>query len=147
MNISGLSVKETMEAIEERIPFGRWVVKLLLFLAVLAIIVWLCEFLYHDLVFPIVMKASPWFATGTIKIRPDEITLLVFGLLVVAIIYVVGNYILRRLRALFEYVEPMLREASESISKTGVLATTITDLKERVTKLENRQSSVPSAKE
>jgi len=60
MNVSGLSLKEAMEAIEERIPYGHRVVKVVLALATLAIIVWLWKFLYGNLVFPALAWASSW---------------------------------------------------------------------------------------
>jgi|ERR1700678_2309173 hypothetical protein len=105
MNVSGVSLKEAMEAIEERIPLGRWIVKIVLFLAILAVLVWLCKFLYHDLVSPIATAASSLFASGNVKFSRGVISDLISTLFLGALFIIFSRLLSAKL---FKIVREML---------------------------------------
>ena len=153
MSISGsFSIKEAVEAIETRMPFGKLVVKALLTLAAVAMMIWICRYLIHDFVVPTVASVSSlssWFTTG------GKIQLRIGDLLDIAIALIAGGIVWGLISLAFRYgrakLAPILKEFEESIGRArddlekafeiaGDVDAKLKSLDERVSVLENRQS-------
>jgi 1,4-dihydroxy-2-naphthoate octaprenyltransferase len=152
MNVSGLSVKEAMEAIEERIPLGRWIVKIVLFLAVLAIIVWLCKFLYHDLVSPLTSVAYSWFSSGNVKLSRETLANFISAVFLGALFFILSHFlsanllkiareILERGKVVEEHVATATKFYQETLSEAGTFNTVLGHLEERVQALEGQSEN------
>jgi hypothetical protein len=66
MNVSGVSVKEVVETIESRIPYGRPVISILIVLLVLTVATASGIYLYHALLLPLVLGVASMVQTGKI---------------------------------------------------------------------------------
>ena|SRR5271166_3847049 len=149
MNVSGISLKEAMEAIEERIPYGRKVVTLLLILMILAIAVFLWKFLYGNLVFPVLAWVSSWSGTplpirrGTAYIA-DVVVALICG----GIVALFGQFMMTRWTARMQRVVDDMRNIFgatdgkfSGLEMMATMSKCLNSLEERVSALENRDSS------
>lgn len=154
MNVSGISLKEAMEAVEERIPYGRRVVTLLLTLMILAIGVILCKFLYSNLVFPVMAWAASWWATPlpirfeAAPIAEVVVSLIVGGIIVGSVMFA-GNYFANRINLAIGLMEEMMKDVrigeftakgKDLIDTLNIVYDKLDALAERVSQLENRDS-------
>lgn len=81
MSISGsFSIKEAVEAIETRMPFGKLVVKALLTLTAFAVMTWICRYLIHDFFVPIVASV-PHGLQAAVKSNCELVISLILSLL------------------------------------------------------------------
>ena len=150
MSISGsFSIKEAVEAIETRMPFGKLVVKALLTLTAFATMTWICRYLIHDFFVPIVASVSSWFTTG------GKIQLRIGDLLDIVIALIAGGIVWGLISLAFRYgsakIAPIVKALEESIGGArddlekafeiaGDVDAKLKSLDERVSVLENRQS-------
>ena len=144
MNVSGVSLKEAMEAIEERIPKGRLIVTVVLCLAILAVVVWLCEFLYHSLVSPLAAALLAWTASGKIKITHEAwatlISALVVGVVSGTIFSFLSRYFHGKLFSTTREIQIKANEAADLydklLSESGAFWRALDRLEGRVSGLE-----------
>jgi|SRR5271157_623150 len=150
MNVSGISLKEAMEAVEERIPHGRRVVTLLLALMILATGAFLCKFLYSNLVYPFLAWAASWWATPLpIRFKTASIAEVVVSLIVGGIIVGSVMFAANRMKLAIGLMEEMVKDVRfrEFIAKGNDMIDALSNvsdkldaLAERVSELENRDS-------
>ena len=111
MNVSGISLKEAMDAIEERIPHGRKVITSLLMVAIIASFAALVRFLYSDLLLPILAWAASWWATPLpIKLQAATIADVIVCVLLLVMVWLVVNYLLKKAERRFEPWFELLRD-------------------------------------
>jgi ABC-type dipeptide/oligopeptide/nickel transport system permease component len=142
-----LPTKELLDMIEKRIPYGRFLTTVALLLAVLAVIVGSCIYLYHAAVLPTVGLVAALVTTG--KISPSAFGKFLFSLAVTAVFYYALQWMhrgsSRLMREIMDYSETVLKSNGEILTlakqtneqMTPVL-NALEDLNARVSALENR---------
>ena len=141
MNVSGISLKEAAEAIEERIPYGRRVVTVLLALMIAAAGVFLWKFLYSNLVFPVLAWAASWWATPVpirFKAAPiaEVLVSLIVGGIIVGSVMFAANYFAKRMNLAIGLMEEMMKDVR--VDALTIVYDKLDTLAERVSQLENR---------
>jgi len=132
--------------IEERIPYGRFLTTTTLLLAVLAIIVGSCSYLYRVLVLPTIGLVVTLVTTG--KINPYELGRFVASVIVTAAVYFTFEWLHRgssRLmrevldshKDVLKYNHEVLTLAKQTNEQMTPVLNALEDLNARVSILEN----------
>lgn len=107
-----LPTKELVEMIEARIPGGRLLSTAALLLGLLAIIVAACVYLYHVVIYPLIVLVVAGFTTG--KINPASFGSFIATALGGVVSFLILNYGLKRYQELMKDVLDNSRAVNEN---------------------------------
>jgi hypothetical protein len=144
-----LPTKELLQMIEERIPYGRFLTTAALLLALLAIIVASCGYLYHAFILPTIGLAVTLVTTG--KVNLSALGRTAIGFLASGAFYYVFEWtnrgVLRVMRdvlssskEIIEHNNEILSLAKDTNEQAITLANEIKNLEARVEALEETRS-------
>jgi formate/nitrite transporter FocA (FNT family) len=142
-----LPTKELLQMIEERIPYGRFLTTAALLLALLAVIVGACSYLYHAVVSPISSLIIAGVTTG--KINRSMLSTALANIVGTTIVLSLFEWMVRGSSRLMREVldsqkdvlknnDEILTIAKETNDQMLPIANTVADLDARVSALENR---------
>ena len=122
--------KELLQMIEERIPHGRFLTTAALLLALLAIIVGACGYLYRSVIFPAFGIATTLVKTGTIT-RAD-LAKTIAGMISTVLIYSLLEWMHRGSSRLMKEVLESHGEVLEHARQAAQYATDALDIAQRL---------------
>ncbi len=125
-----LPTKELLDMIEERIPHGRVLTTSALLLALLAVIVASCVYLYHALILPTINLVVTAVTTG--KINLPMLRSLIGSLIGSALVFYILEWtnrgVSRLMREMLDYSKTVLKHNEEILNGNGkILFTCSTD--------------------
>jgi type II secretory pathway component PulF len=137
IGVTGISVKELVEMIESRIPAGRYVITILIYLLILTTATASGIYVYHALVLPVFVGISSLLTTGSATL--PTITSIISSAMVSVGLYVTFRYSANLVLASNKIIMADYKKVDESL---GVLLANQKAIGQRLETIEARVSDI-----